>query len=234
MIKNIQGTRLGKAVGHRVVVKSFSGATTKAMKDYLKPNLELSPDQVILHVGTNDLKSKEPQQVAGSVVDLARQIENSSDATVIISELVSGRDGFNEAESHGSTSALPSQRGFKLASLNINKLITHIDQLRILLARKEIDILSINETKLNETISDNEVNISGYDIIRRDRITNGGGGVCFYVKSSIIFTIRNDLNMDTLENLCLEIQKPRSKPFVVATWYRPPDSPIGILHLSKL
>ena len=35
MIKNIQGTRLGKAVGHRVVVKSFSGATTKAMKDYL-------------------------------------------------------------------------------------------------------------------------------------------------------------------------------------------------------
>ena len=97
MIKNIQGTRLGKAVGHRVVVKSFSGATTKAMKDYLKPNLELSPDQVILHVGTNDLKSKEPQQVAGSVVDLARQIENSSDATVIISELVQRRDGFNEA-----------------------------------------------------------------------------------------------------------------------------------------
>ena len=58
MIKNIQGTRLGKAVGHRVVVKSFSGATTKAMEDYLKPNLELSPDQVILHVGTNDRKSK--------------------------------------------------------------------------------------------------------------------------------------------------------------------------------
>ena len=66
------------------------------------------------------------------------------------------------------------------------------------------------------------------DIIRRDRIANGGGGVCFYVKSSINFTVRNDLNMDTLENLCLEIQKPRSKPFVVATWYRPPDSPIGI------
>ena len=96
MIKNIQGTRLGKAVGHRVVVKSFSGATTKAMEDYLKPNLELSPDQLILHVGTNDLKSEEPQKVAGSVVDLARQIENSSDATVIISELVQ-RDGFNEA-----------------------------------------------------------------------------------------------------------------------------------------
>ena len=83
----------------------------------------------------------------------------------------------NTEKSHEPTSVLPSQRGFKLASLNINKLITHIDQLRILLAHNEIDILSINETKLNETISDNEVNISGYDIIRRDRISNGGGGV---------------------------------------------------------
>ena len=78
---------------------------------------------------------------------------------------------------------LPSQRGLKLASLNINKLITHIDQIIILLAHNEIDILSINETKLNETASDNEVNVSGYDIIRRDKITNGGGGVCFCVKS---------------------------------------------------
>ena len=52
---------------------------------------------MILHVGTNDVKSKEPQQVAGSVVDLARQIENSSDATAIISELMSRRDRFNEA-----------------------------------------------------------------------------------------------------------------------------------------
>ena len=52
----------------------------------------------------------------------------------------------NTEESHEPTSVLPSQRGFKLASLNIIKLITHIDQLRILLAHKEKDILSINET----------------------------------------------------------------------------------------
>ena len=52
MIKIIHGTQLGKAVGHRVVVKLFSGATTKAMKDYFKPNLEFSPDHVIWHVGT--------------------------------------------------------------------------------------------------------------------------------------------------------------------------------------
>ena len=58
MIKHIQGTKLGEAFGHRVVVKSFFGATTKAMKDYLKPNLEPSPDLVVLHVGTNDLATR--------------------------------------------------------------------------------------------------------------------------------------------------------------------------------
>ena len=50
-----------------------------------------------MHVGTNDLKQKEPQQVADSNVDLARQIENSSDASITISELVSRRNKFNEA-----------------------------------------------------------------------------------------------------------------------------------------
>ena len=67
------------------------------MKDYLKPLLELKPDRVILHIGTNDLKSKEPKQVADAIVDLARQVENSSDAEVVISELVCRRDQFNEA-----------------------------------------------------------------------------------------------------------------------------------------
>ena len=71
------------------------------MKDYLKPNLELSPDQVVLHagvhVGTNDLKQKEPPHVADSIVGLARQIENSSEATVAVSELISRRDELNEA-----------------------------------------------------------------------------------------------------------------------------------------
>ena len=51
------------------------------MKDYLKPNLELSPNQVVLHVGTNDLKQKEPRHVADSIVNFARQIDNSCEGT---------------------------------------------------------------------------------------------------------------------------------------------------------
>ena len=50
-----------------------------------------------------------------------------------------------------------------------------------------------------------------------------------YVKSSINFILRNDSNMDSLENLCLEFQKPRCGPFAVVALYRLPYSPVGIL-----
>ena len=134
----------------------------------------------------------------------------------------------------GSFSFLPRERGFKLASLNITSLPKHIDELRILLADRPIDILSINETRLDDSVVDHEVHILGYDIIRRDRNGNGGG-VCFYVRSTINYSLRPDLSVNQLENLCIEVRKPHSKPFVVATWYRPPDSPTEIFtHFESL
>ena len=41
----------------KIYVKTFSGATTTCIEDYMKPSLWMSPDQFILHIGTNDLAS---------------------------------------------------------------------------------------------------------------------------------------------------------------------------------
>ena len=50
----------------------------------------------------------------------------------------------------------------------------------------KIDILAINETKLNSSISNSELNILCYDIVRLDRELNGrrGDGVCLYIRSN--------------------------------------------------
>ena len=48
----------------------------------------------------------------------------------------------------------------------------------------DIDIIGLSETELDETISDTEVNISGYKILRNDHDVNGGG-VAIYVKASL-------------------------------------------------
>ena len=61
----------------------------------------------------------------------------------------------------------------------------------------------------------------------KDRESNGknGGGVCIYIRSNINFQLHADLSPNNLEFLTVEITEPRSKPFLVSTWYRPPQSP---------
>ena len=108
-----------------------------------------------------------------------------------------------------------------MASLNINSLLLHIDELRVFMSSSKIDILMINETKLDSTIHDNEVHLTGFEIVRTDRKVNGrnGGGVCIYLRTNLNYKIRNDLSNDKLECLTIEITKPRSKAFLVSTWY---------------
>ena len=77
---------------------------------------------------------------------------------------------------------IPNNRGFKIASLNINRLTAHIDELRILLHDQKIDVLAIQETKLDESNLDSEVYIPGYELVRRDRLSDHGGGICFYLE----------------------------------------------------
>lgn len=63
-----------------------------------------------------------------------------------------------------------------MGCLNITSLLKHIDELRILLDTQWLDILAINETRLNDIVSDDEVRIGGYNM-RKDRNGNGGGGL---------------------------------------------------------
>ena len=95
------------------------------------------------------------------------------------------------------------------------------------MSSSKVDILHINESKLDSTVRDDEVYIPGFEIVRKDRKINGRNGdeVCTYVRINLNYRIRNDLNNDLLECLFVEISKPRSTPFLVGTWYRPPSSP---------
>ena len=85
-----------------------------------------------------------------------------------------------------------------MASLNVNSLLTHIDELKIFTSANEIDVLIINETKLDSTIENQEVNLPGYEIIRNDMKSNGrkGGGVCIYIRCNLNYTLRGDIEVE--------------------------------------
>ena len=119
IIKNLQGRKLAKALGHRVVVKAFPGATIHDMKSHIIPTVERCPDQICLHIGTNDLKSKEPNVVADAIVDLAREIENSCDAEIVLSEIATRNNA------HGDAVKTVNRRLKQFSRQNGWKLISH-------------------------------------------------------------------------------------------------------------
>ena len=62
----------------KVYVKSFPGAKTSCMKDFVEPLLRSTPNHFILLVGMNDLNSNQtPEVIAKEVVDLATLLKNS-------------------------------------------------------------------------------------------------------------------------------------------------------------
>ena len=71
------------------------------------------------------------------------------------------------------------------------------------------------------------MSIEGYTLVRRDRCRSGVG-VATYIRNVIDYKIRSDLSDPDLEFLCIEIQKPKAKPFLLSNWYTPPNSPIEL------
>ena len=121
---------------------------------------------------------------------------------------------------------------FKFAVNFLLKLPNWSNDLKFFVLDSKIDVLAINETKIDSSVNDNEIYLPGFEVVRKDRSVNGrsGGGVCIYLRSNINYQIRDDLCDDHLECVVVEIIRPHSKPFIVSTWYKPPNSPQDIFR----
>ena len=54
-----------------------------------------------------------------------------------------------------------------------------------------------------------------------------------YIRSNLNFRIREDLAYNDLEILIIEISNPRSRSFLVGTWYRAPSSSQQLVTLFE-
>ena len=80
------------------------------------------------------------------------------------------------------------------------------------------------ETRVDRSVTNDEIHVNGYRVVRRDRNRNGGG-VLTYIHESLDYHIVQELHVNTegLELLCIQIQFSKQKPFMLIPWYRPPD-----------
>ena len=74
------------------MVKTFPGTSVADMKHYVKPTLEKNPELIILHVGTNDIPQKEPEEIVKEIESLCTGIKANSLAKVAISEIIQRDD----------------------------------------------------------------------------------------------------------------------------------------------
>ena len=75
-------------------------------------------------------------------------------------------------------------------------------------------------TIISKEISDGEYDIPGYRLYRNNRYGNNGG-VAVLAREDLFVTRREDLEIDSVEALWLEIGVPKSRSFLIGTFYRP-------------
>ena len=146
MIKNIQGYKLSTK-DCKVVVKSFSGATTSCMKDYIKPSIKHKPDNMILHCGTNNLKSDSSENICKNIIELAQNINKQNQNTgVIISSLIARGDELNTKviETNRLLEKACNERNIGFINNNNIDRSSHLNKSRLHLNRNGSSVLAEN------------------------------------------------------------------------------------------
>jgi hypothetical protein len=101
-------------------------------------------------------------------------------------------------------------------------LLPKLDQVELLLQSTNAAALAVSETWLDDSVTDEEVTVPGYSVVRKDR-NREGGGVCLYIRDNICFNKRDDLITNNIEFLAVDILLPKTKPFLLSVGYRPPE-----------
>ena len=82
---------------------------------------------------------------------------------------------------------------------------------------------------MNSTVDDSEICIDNYNIIRRERVGSGGGGIVLYLKDNLSYKRKTDLEIPNIETLFVELHFSNGN-FLVGFVYRPPNS--NLVHYS--
>ena len=99
-------------------------------------------------------------------------------------------------------------RVFKVGYLNVNRLLNKLDSVKELIDKYSSDILALSKIWLTSEISDSEISIMGYSIVRKDRQNSSkacGGGVLIYVRNGIPFIRQAKFVDDNFECFWIEI-----------------------------
>ena len=128
--------------------------------------------------------------------------------------------------------------GITMGGLNVRSIVRKLDDVMILLGNSEMDFLGISETWLNQSISNAELSIQGYNMFRGDRdgglSTRGGGGVLAFVKAArdFEFMTKWTLCCEDIEWIWFKMNSRATRPTYIGVFYCPP--PGNVEHFLNI
>ena len=91
---------------------------------------------------------------------------------------------------------------------------------------ENLDVVCVNETWLNENISNSEILNSDYHILRKDRVSRNGGGVLIAIKPSSFNSdkefVSNLDDIQDLEIISAIVRTASNQTILFSSCYRPP------------
>ena len=95
----------------------------------------------------------------------------------------------------------------------------------VLCIQHKFDVICISETWLTQAISNDDINLVGYKLFRRDR-GRLGGGVIMYVNDQLPSKLKTNLLKNDIESIWIETEL-SNKKIIIGTFYRPPNQTLN-------
>jgi len=114
----------------------------------------------------------------------------------------------------------------RICHVNCQSLYAHFDEFKHFFCNSNYHAICLSETWLKPAIPDRMISMPGFTLYRHDRVGKGGGGVAFYIRSSIgvVFLRTSDeVYCNKPEFIIAEIAVKNAAKLLLATVYGPPN-----------
>ena len=93
MLNNIQDRFNLNTKKANVSIRAFPGSTIEDFKDYVAPLARKKPDALVVHIGTNNVRSDTPKQVTEKLIQLHRYVKSIAPETkLVLSNIIRRHD----------------------------------------------------------------------------------------------------------------------------------------------
>ena len=99
-----------------------------------------------------------------------------------------------------------------------------------MLEKSKLDILTVSESWLDNSVLPHEIEIPNYSVIRKDR-NRQGGGVMQYISNNLEYKERPDLNHERVEAVWIELgTMEKDTKYLICSYYRSPEKDVNYFN----